>query len=319
MTLLNLHENAGEKIKAHWTKDRLKKLNGGKAWLVKPDDDWRLLQAIGLMGSDGSIHHDQLRKLSQINHMVQLLRPSLDDLRQRHGVVNIVDAACGTSALTLVLAWLFKHRWCHPATFLGVDMNPKVIETSQKRAEVAGLEQETAWVVSTLEELQRSQSLGTENRPHLLISLHACDKASDQALWYGLYNKSDVIAIAPCCHRELAAFWKSGVPQWSDHPLRVVMNNPQLRHETACHLTDALRVSLVRSLGYEVTTTEFVPSEHTPKNRLILCHRRGLFHKPSQQDFLDLKGALGNPVLELERLSSGSQLDENLRGVSKLC
>ncbi len=318
MNTAKIQDNVEQKIKAHWTKDRLKKLLGGKSWLIKPDGDWQLLQAIGLMSPDGAINHDQLRKLSQINHMVQLLRPSLEDLRQRHTVVNIVDAACGTSALTLTLAWLFKHRWNHQAKIVGVDQNPKVIETSEKRAAAAGLSGETTWVISSLGELQNQKQL-PDQRPHLLISLHACDKATDQALWYGLQSKADVIAVAPCCHRELAAYWKVNVSKWPDHPMRVVMNNPQLRHETASHLTDALRVSQVRSLGYEVTTTEFVPSEHTPKNRLILCQRRGLYHKPSQQDFVDLKGALGNPVLELERLSAENQQVENLCSVSELC
>jgi SAM-dependent methyltransferase len=313
-----IQDTAEQKIKAYWTKNRLKNLLGAKSWLLKPDGDWQLLQTIGLMSPDGAINHDQLRKLSQINHMVQLLRPSLEDLRQRHPVVHIADAACGTSALSLALAWLFKHRWNHQAKIVGVDQNPKVIATSEKRAVAAGLSGETAWMVSTLGELQSSQLFG-EERPHLVISLHACDKATDQALWYGLQSKADVIAVAPCCHRELAAYWKANVPKWPDHPLRVVMNNPQLRHETASHLTDALRVAQVRSLGYEVTTTEFVPSEHTPKNRLILCQRRGLYHKPSQQEFADLKGVLGNPVLELERLSSGNTPSENLCSVGELC
>lgn len=65
--------------------------------------------------------------------------------------------------------------------------------------------------------------------------------------------------------------------------------------------TDALRLALIRTLGYEATATEFIPSEHTPKNRLILGERRGRYNKAGMEEFQRLRGAIGSPVLALER------------------
>jgi hypothetical protein len=83
--------------------------------------------------------------------------------------------------------------------------------------------------------------------------------------------------------------------------LAVLIHSPNLRRDVASTFTDALRVALVRSLGYEVTATEFVPSAHTPKNRLLLCERRGNYDLAAKREFDDLRALVCDEPLALEK------------------
>ena len=301
-----------EKAKAHWTPEREAKVTGGKSWLLRPGLAAPLLRVIGLLNRDASMSADHVRKFSQINHMITLLAPQLTDLMARHATVRVLDAACGTSYLSLALGWLFREEWKKPLQLVGVDAEPAVVATSQARANELGLGQSLRFVASRLEDLDWDASFvasfgqGTathSRRPHLTVALHACDTATDYALAAAVRLKSDAIAVAPCCHAELARKWKDlgGLT----HPFAPVFRTPNLRRDTAANITDTLRVLLLRSRGYEVTATEFVPSAHTPKNRLLLATRRGNFLKEAEDQHQDLKGSLGDQGIKLEELLLG--------------
>lgn len=301
-----------ERAKAHWTPEREAKVTGGKAWPLKPGKAAPLLRVLGLLSRDASMPADGLRKFSQINHMITLLMPQLSDLMGRHAPVRLLDACCGTSYLSLALAWLFREEWQKPLQMVGVDADPAVIQTSAARATALGLEasvrfkvsrvEELAWDL-TFEELFPEASEVANKRPHLLVALHACDTATDHALALGVKLKSDAVAVAPCCHAELARKWKD-LGNLS-HPFGPVFRTPNLRRDIAANMTDTLRMLLVRSRGYEVTATEFVPSAHTPKNRLLLAVRRGNFLKDAEDQHQDLKASLGDQGIKLEDLLLG--------------
>lgn len=109
------------------------------------------------------------------------------------------------------------------------------------------------------------------------------------------------MAVAPCCQAELARYW-SQLPADGTNPLQPLFQSPNLRREAAATFTDTLRMLLIRARGYEVTATEFVSSTHTPKNRLLMCTRRGRFHRESEQQYTALKTALGHCEITLETL-----------------
>lgn len=294
--------------KAHWTKDREAKVTGKKAWAILPSEAPLLLRTLGLLNADATMSADSLRKFSQINHMVSLLLPHVEDLAKRHATVRILDVCCGTSYLTLLLGWLLAEKLKHPFRIIGVDKNAKVIETSARRAEELGLAKHICFEAVTIDTTYGNdcfsrlfgEGLPGESRPHMMVALHACDTASDLALALGIQAKADVMAVAPCCHSELANKWKDLGDL--EHPFSPVFRSPNLRRETAAHLTDAMRLLLVRGRGYEVTATEFVPSTHTPKNRLLVCVRRGKFLKEAEDQYQDLKASLGDRGPRLEEL-----------------
>ncbi len=289
-----------QQASAYWTKERLEKLTGGKKWLLLPNEAPELLQAIGLMNKDASISWDNTRKFSQINHMLQLLEKPLLDQAGRQEELNLFDAGCGTSFLSLAMAWYLKNKVGRKFKLVGVDSNKNVIETSKRRAKQIGVEDASNYIAgmiptSAAEYFKNEQE--KNQRPNILMALHACDTATDFAIALGIKDKADVIAVAPCCQRELSE--KMRVDQPIGHPYESVFNSANIRRDIAANLTDSLRMLHLRSHGYEVTATEFVPSEHTPKNRLLLAIRRGNFHAESKEQLTKLTDHIGGHTITL--------------------
>jgi SAM-dependent methyltransferase len=298
------------RAKAHWTKEQTTKLIGDKKYPILPGEAPELLRAMGLLNNDASMSADSVRKYQQVNHMLILLLPALEDLAKRHERVFVLDACCGSSFIALAVAWLLIEKWKKPCCVIGIDLNEAVIAKSRERANqlgwgesvrfVAGKVEAGAWSAALAEQFPELAAAEKPPRPHLLCALHACDTATDYALALGVAVQTDHMAVAPCCQAELAAQW-SKLPV-CDNPLLPVFQSPNLRRDIAASMTDALRMLLVRSKGYEVTATEFVPSAHTPKNRLLVCTRRGKFHKESQAQYAALKQSLGDATITLEGL-----------------
>ena len=293
-----------EKARAHWTPVRLGKLTAGKKLPLVPSVHAAFLYAVGLLNKDASLSQDSVKKYLQINHMVTSLWPSLAKLAKTMPgkELVLVDAGCGNSYLSLALAFLSVREGL-PLRVLGIDVNPKVVAQSSARAQALGLSSRMAFQCAPLREAIYPERL------HVVLGLHACDTATDDALALGIEKKADVLAVAPCCQAELANVFRSlsGAPKDErTRALTVLIHSPNLRRDAAATFTDALRVALVRSQGYEVTATEFVPSAHTPKNRLLLCIRRGNFDNTARQEFEDLRALVGGIPLALERALSAA-------------
>jgi hypothetical protein len=252
------------RAREHWTEARTAELLRGKNVLIRPADAAILLRAIGLINGDASMPPAQVRKYLQINHMVGMLKPAFDELRTRHARITILDAGCGRSYLSLLLAWCGKHVWRHPIDVIGVDRNSDVIEECRRRAEIAALSDVVSFESSSLATFDPAGRAFP-----VVLALHACDTATCDALALGVSLRAELIAVAPCCQSELARGWSS----LADGALSPIWHTPHLRRETAAHITDAMRTLLLRAAGYTVSAIEFIPSEHTRKNTLIRAHR----------------------------------------------
>jgi hypothetical protein len=330
--------NLAEKAAAHWTAEQTEKVTGGKRYPLLPGEAPELLRELGLLNKDASMPADAVRKYGQINHLILQLEPHLKQIAKQHPCVRILDAGSGKSYLSFLLAWAFKARWSGWALsenanddegpsgtseitceILGVDSNARLMLDAQSRCSRLGYQDSLRFVsgsiaeyLATWEEVhaqqfkaaQKVREAGKALRPHATIALHACDTATDEALALGIKLKSDFIAVAPCCQAELAAAWKefSQKPAMKEHPMAPVFHAPELRRQIAAENTDALRVLLLRSHGYEVTTTEFITATHTPKNRLILATRRGNYLESAKQEYERLKQHLGGARIQLEAL-----------------
>jgi SAM-dependent methyltransferase len=297
-----------EKAREHWTPERTKKVTAGKKYPILPLEGAELLRALGLLNSDASMSADAVRKYVQINHMVLLFEPFFLELSKRFSLVRVLDAGCGSSFLTFLLAWCFQNRWKTNAHILGVDSNPKLVEKSRATAGQLGLHQTLKFDCADLKNFDWNTSYermfaGEVKRPNAVIALHACDTATDVALGIGIAQKADFLGVAPCCQSELAQKWATLAGQNYTGPFAPVFANPNLRRDIAAHITDTMRMLLVRGAGYEVTTTEFVPSQHSPKNRLLTAARRGNFHTESQKEYAALKASLGDTGIFLESLT----------------
>ncbi len=256
------------RARAHWTAARTDELLQGKDVLIRPGDAATLLRALGLLNADASLPPAQVRKYFQINHMVGQLRLTFEELRARHATIRLLDAGCGRSYLTLLLAWCGAHVWRHPIEVLGVDRNPAVIEECRRRTELAQLDGVARFEVAALDQLD---AIDVPAELHGVIALHACDTATCDAIAIGVARRAELVAVAPCCQAELARGWEALADGQGD--LAPIWRTPHLRRETAAHLTDAMRMLLLRAAGYRTTAIEFIPSEHTRKNTLIRAVR----------------------------------------------
>jgi SAM-dependent methyltransferase len=227
-----------------------------------------VLRALGLMRDDATIPPAQVRKYFQINHMVALLGPALRELRALPSI-RLLDAGCGRSYLTLLIAWCARHVWKQPLEVLGIDRDPDVIAEARRRTELAQLDDVVRFDVGDIASLRPSGGING------VVALHACDTATCDALALGIEAGAEMLAVAPCCQAELARGWAALAERGLEGAFATVWRTPHLRRETAADVTDAMRVELLRAAGYEVTAMEFVPAEHTRKNTLIRAMRRG--------------------------------------------
>ena len=194
-------------------------------------------------------------KARQVQHYVELLRalPLWD--RER---IRVVDAGCGKAYMSLALV-AYGQEVGTRVELVGLDSNAAVIETVRGVAEGLGYD-EASFEATAIVDYASDEPLD------LLVSLHACDTATDEAIAAGVRLGADAIVVAPCCHHELAAqIAKGGKDALLRHGL--------LLGRQADLVTDALRASALEMLGYRVDVIEFVSAEHTAKNLMLRAER----------------------------------------------
>ncbi len=288
------------KAKVHTLDEETKaKVMGGKARALEPDRSADLLRVIGIMNADGTISAKSAKKYKQVNHFVELCRPAWERLLSHRKAtaespLRVLDVACGNGYLTFVLAEALRLAEV-PTRIEGVDLREDVVDNCRQRAEALG-RSDMRFAVSRIADVK------PDLPPDILMALHACDTATDEALALGVSSGAPVLLVAPCCQRELAA-------QLADAKISdggALTHHGLLRREYGSVLTDALRVEMLAACGYKVDVVEFVESTHSAKNLLLRAHRRpGVAGRPSPDAWARLRercAALGVRPALLELL-----------------
>lgn len=255
-----------------------RKVMGGKDRALRPDGSADLLRVIGIMNADGSISARAAKKYKQVNHFVELCRPVWARLVQQREPteaepLRVLDLGCGNGYLGFVLAEALRLAGV-PARLNGVDRRADVIAQCRARAQTLG-HAGLSFQQASIDEIDPAHTpLG--GPPDLVVALHACDTATDDALALAVRVGARSILAAPCCQHELAEQLQGakGEAAESAAPVSALLRCSILRQGYAADLTDALRVELLEACGYHVDAIEFVASEHTPKNLLLRAHRR---------------------------------------------
>ena len=193
-------------------------------------------------------------KERQVQHYVELLR-ALPLWEQE--TIRVVDAGCGKAYMSLALV-AYGREVGTRVELVGLDTNPQVIETVREIADGLGYD-EAQFEAMSIDEYVSEQPID------LLVSLHACDTATDEAIAAGVRLGAEAIVVAPCCHHELAA----QIAGQKDALLR----HGLLLGRQADLVTDALRAAALEALGYRVDVIEFVSTEHTAKNLMLRAER----------------------------------------------
>lgn len=236
-----------------------------------------LLKEIGIMTKEGKVKNDKIRKYNQIDHYVELLEGILDKL-PKNQTVNILDCGCGKSYLTFVLNYYLtevKKRKCH---FIGLDYSEGVIESSKKMAGNLGYRNMEFHAMDI-------NNYIPDKKIHVVMSLHACDTATDMALALGVRVNSDVIIAVPCCHREL-------LNQYSYEPFKSILKYGVFKARMADALTDGMRSLLLEAKGYDVSVVEYISPLETPKNLMIRALKTKDENPSAMDEYLKLMGAL---------------------------
>lgn len=226
----------------------------GKSTHLHPQKAAPLLQAIGLMTAEGEIKAPMRKKFKQVNHFLDLMQPILKTMPAKQAI-QLVDCGCGKSYLGFVLFWYIRNVLGRPAHFLGIDVSEPLIQECRQRAKQLCLP-DMRFQCGAIEEAQLSQP------PDLLVSLHACDTATDEALALGIAHEAKHIVAVPCCQHEIAR-QLAGIPGYP------IERHSLFKHRLADLLTDMCRSLFLEAHGYKVTVGEFVSVEETPKNLML--------------------------------------------------
>ena len=247
-----------------------------------PDDDPRvqaLFVATGLFGLNGVLRGSERDKYRQVQHYVELLRPLgvWELAANEHRPLRILDAGCGKAYLSLAL-YLYASRRGTDVQLTGVDRSPGVLATVRSIASQLGYGG-VALHESTIDEFARAQAIEPDQRQpplDLLVSLHACDTATDDAIVAGAALGARAIVVAPCCQHELVVQLERATADEGKSSLaHAALTGPGLfRHRLADLLTDALRAAALEASGYAVDVLEFVPAEHTARNIMLRAELR---------------------------------------------
>ncbi|MCX7747583.1 MAG: SAM-dependent methyltransferase [Clostridia bacterium] len=258
---------------------------GNRDYLIKVGKANSLLKEIGILGDNGKIKNDMIRKYNQIDHFVELIHDMLKELAERHDTLTILDCGCGKSYLTFVLNYYIKEVLKKPCYFIGLDYSKNVIEASKRIANNLGYHN-MEFKTSDIRDYNSSREI------HLVISLHACDTATDEAIALAVNNKVKAMVMIPCCHRELLS-------QYSLKSLEPVIKHGILKARMADILTDGMRALLLEALGYKVSIVEYISPLETPKNLMLRAEKLHPFNGKSMDEYRKLKELLNiNPTLE---------------------
>ncbi len=249
------------------------------------------LKALGITNDEGRVRAKQLDKWKQINKFVETLGNLVEgsDLKDKREI-NLVDMGCGKGYLTFAAYDYFANSRGVQVKITGVDTKKELVGLCNDIARSGGYD--------GLEFVCGYIDLFDVPDTDILIALHACNVATDAAIFKGIKAKAKLIVVAPCCHQELRPQIKP--PEL----LRNILKHGILLEREAESITDGLRALLLESRGYTTKVFEFVATEHTPKNNMIVGQYTGAtpVGKNLENEIREIKDFYGITEQKLESL-----------------
>lgn len=228
--------------------------NRTKHYILEEGKPVDFLVGLGVQTLDGRVTRARFDKFRQINRYLEFIEDVIDEL-PKDRTIRIIDFGCGKSYLTFAMYYYLHELQHRDIQVTGLDLKTDVIQHCNELAEKLGYDR------LKFERGDISTYEGTDVAD-MVVTLHACDLATDYALDKAVKWGARVILAVPCCQHELNR-------QIKCDPLKPVLKYGIIKERVAALLTDALRANLLEQQGYETQILEFIDMEHTPKNLLI--------------------------------------------------
>jgi len=255
-----------------------------KRYLLEEGTPVPFLVELGVMTADGRVRKSRYDKFRQVNRFLELVDDIVPAL-PAEGTLRVVDFGCGKSYLTFAIHHLLTELRDRDVEIVGLDLKQDVIDLCSalaKRTEAAGLRFERGDIAG----------FQAETAADLVVSLHACDTATDEALAQAVRWKADAILAVPCCQKEAYSQIRSSI-------LAPLLRHGLAKERLAALVTDTLRAQLLELAGYRTQLVEFVALEHTAKNVLIRAVRGTPAGAAALKAYEELRDSLGlDPMLE---------------------
>ena len=262
--------------------------NRNKQYILQEGTAVPFLQDLGVMTSEGKIVRTKFDKFRQINRFLEFIEDILPQL-DKNKEVTILDFGCGKSYLTFAMYYYLHEMKQYDVRIIGLDLKTDVIRHCNELSEKYGYEK--------LKFLEGNIADYTGvDEVDMVVTLHACDTATDFALDKAVGWNAKVILSVPCCQHELNRQMKSEL-------LAPIFKYGLIKERMAALFTDALRAEYLESQGYEAQILEFIDMEHTPKNILIRAVKTGKKKENEEsihkcEEFLHVNPMLGRLLKE---------------------
>ncbi len=261
-------------------------LDRNKNYILSGDEPF--LKELAISDKNGRIHDKKQAKFRQINRFLEHIR-DIEDKLPKEGTLLIYDLCCGKSYLSFAAYHYFTVLKGRKVEMLGMDLKADCMAFCDSVAKTLGFDGMTFKTGDI-------RHISKERAPHLVLSLHACDIATDIVLHFAASVRAGVILSTPCCQHDLLK--KVNVPA-----LSFVTDHPKLSGKLCEALTDALRLARLRAQGYDTAALELTDPDDTPKNTLLRAILRKSFSDAARARAREeyeaaLRFVLGSPVAD---------------------
>jgi len=261
--------------------------NREKDYILREGEDIPALVDLGVFTRDFKIVRAKYDKFKQINRFVELVAQGVKD--EGADTIRILDFGCGKSYLTFILYYYFAVRRRLKTEIIGYDLKADVVEHCNEIAARYGYEGLRFEVADVTRDKLADTAID------MVVTLHACDTATDYALAYAINRKVKHIFSVPCCQHEVNLSIRKG------GELDLLLEHGIIRERVCALLTDSIRAAVLEDAGYAVDVIEFVDFEHSPKNLMLRAVRTGKKRSGSREKAEALREAYGfrQSLLEL--------------------
>lgn len=239
----------------------VKNLEREKERLINPQNSAALLNALGMLSHGGVIKATMFAKYRQVNRFLELLNAPPLALAARGGKLNVLDCGCGKAYLTFALYHYLRNVLGIRASIEGVDSNARIIADCNNLRDKLRYD-DLQFMAAAVKDYEPFDP------PDIVLSLHACDLATDEAIAKGINLGASRIIAVPCCQHELHDVIMNDL-------MKPILRHGILRERTADILTDAFRALVLRICGYKAEAIEFIDPDATGKNIMIRAEKAG--------------------------------------------